>query len=475
MMVHKRLRVLFNSFSFMLVFLPIVLLIALHMRGTSLLAFISIASFIFYALFGHPWFLIPMSITILLDFFLAIRLMSVDNMWARRGLLGLSLCGNLGLLIAFKYSGLLFSLGSETINFYRGISTPEMLVPLRHLVLPAGISFYTFQTLSYMIDVYRGETPAERNFWKFTAFVSFFPHLIAGPLTRHHQLLPGLENIRQHGIQPDWPGGIFLFCIGLSKKILLADPLGRHADSLIAWGSAVTFPASWIALLSFSLQIYFDFSGYCDMAIGLGRLFGIELPQNFNNPYSALNPTDFWRRWHITLSQWMRDYLYFSLGGSRGTMGRVAANLMITMLLGGLWHGARWTFLIWGFYHGVLLLSYHVLRFRWDSFPRLFQRAMTFVLVCMGWTLFRADSFVEAWLWLGGLFGLHGVQSLPASAVSAIPILLLGFAAIIWGPVASRTEELKTLRWPWQVLLAGCTLGSFLLINRTSHFLYFQF
>lgn len=304
---------LFNSLSFLLLFLPIVLWGARRLDGQSLLRWITLSSYAFYALAGQPWFLIPMLVTTILDYFLAQWIETATFVPFRRGLLLISLCGNLGLLMYFKYSGLflhtaqkIWALGanSGTFPWFRYLD----------VILPAGISFYTFQTLSYILDVYHGTAKAEHNFWEFAAFVSFFPHLVAGPLTRHHQLIPQLQKIKREGIVSRWDGGVLLFAIGLCKKTLLADRIGDLIDPLLSDFTTVGLPAAWLLLLGYALQIYFDFSGYSDMAIGLGRLFGIELPQNFDSPYQALNPSDFWRRWHITLSQWLRDYLYIPLG-----------------------------------------------------------------------------------------------------------------------------------------------------------------
>ena len=263
-----------------------------------------------------------MLFTTTLDYFLAIKLEKTTTKAKRKAILLISLCGNLGLLFMFKYAGL--------FGFHTLLS----------LGLPAGISFYTFQTLSYMIDVYRKDCPAERSFWKFACFVSFFPHLVAGPLTRHDQLIPQLDKIEEQGIGPQWEAGIFIFAIGLSKKVLIADRVGSLIDPLLVNIPQLTFLSGWLTVVGYAMQIYFDFSGYSDMAIGLGRLFGIELPQNFNSPYKALNPSDFWRRWHMTLSRWLKDYLYIPLGGNRCSPARTNLNLLITMGLGGFWHGA---------------------------------------------------------------------------------------------------------------------------------------
>jgi alginate O-acetyltransferase complex protein AlgI len=293
-----------------------------------------------------------------------------------------SLAGNLGMLAYFKYSGLLVRT-TESALIALGLEESARASRWFEVILPAGISFYTFQTLSYIIDVWRGQAPAERNFVRFAGFVSFFPHLVAGPLTRHHQLIPQLARIAATGISARWREGLLLFAVGLCKKVLIADRLGNLIDPLLAPPLALDAPRAWLALLGYAFQIYFDFSGYSDMAIGLGRLFGIELPQNFNSPFKATSPSDFWRRWHMTLSAWLRDYLYITLGGNRCSPARRRFNLMITMVLGGLWHGANWTFAAWGTWHGGLLVLHHALP-AWERMSVFWQRNVTFLLVTLG-------------------------------------------------------------------------------------------
>ena len=292
---------LFSSLEFLILFLPLTLAVALRLRGQPLLRWIAFTSVVFYAFAGHWWFIVPMLVTTVVDYWVAIVIERTQAPARRRALLAISLAGNLGLLAYFKYAGLL----ARTVEAgVAALGVPSMLHVTRwfDVILPAGISFYTFQTLSYIIDVWRGAAPAERNFVRFAGFVSFFPHLVAGPLTRHHQLIPQLTRIATTGISPRWRAGILLFCVGLCKKVLLADRLGNLVDPLLAPPMELDALRAWLALAGYALQIYFDFSGYSDMAIGLGRLFGIELPQNFNSPYKAASPSDFWRRWHMPLS-----------------------------------------------------------------------------------------------------------------------------------------------------------------------------
>jgi alginate O-acetyltransferase complex protein AlgI len=268
-----------------------------------------------------------------------------------------------------------------------------------------------------------------------------------------------------------------LFSIGICKKVLIADRVGNLIDPLLIHVSSMGFFTSWAALLGYAIQIYFDFSGYSDMAIGLGRFFGIELPENFRRPYKSLNPSDFWTRWHITLSRWLRDYLYITLGGSRCSEARRNFNLMMTMFLGGLWHGASWTFAIWGIYHGLLLTVYHQSQVRWDKLNLKFQRVLTFILVCFGWVFFRASTFGEAMSWFGGLFGLQGV-----GALQATELLIFGFvtlALFIEYLVSIETQNsdfgMVQVYKPAQIILGMLGAGALLMMNYSSKFLYFQF
>jgi alginate O-acetyltransferase complex protein AlgI len=453
---------LFNSPEFIVLFLPISLFVASRMRGQALLIWTTLVSFAFYAFAGELWFLIPMLITIVVDFSIAPWIECTTGL-RKKLLLIISLCGNLGMLFLFKYS---VWLSGGRWHF------------LTAFLLPAGISFYTFQTLSYIIDVYRGHAPAEKNFWKFTSFVSFFPHLVAGPLTRHHQLIPQLESISETGIRPRWKEGVYLFTLGLMKKVLIADRIAAFSDPIIGSPGAMTCITAWLSLLGYAMQIYFDFSGYTDMAIGLGRLWGIELPVNFNSPYKATDPVDFWRRWHITLSQWMRDYVYIPLGGNRCSPPRQLANLLLTMFLGGLWHGANWTFAGWGLYHGGLLIAYHLLKKYWDAWPTLLRRTLTFTLVLFGWSFFRATSLTHLLRWWQKLFdltSLWGPQPLWRPATVILFMASVVSLGIVWR--ADTADSYAQRSWPpsAQVALGLGAVAAVLLMNFSSPFLYFQF
>jgi alginate O-acetyltransferase complex protein AlgI len=474
---------LFNSWAFLLLFLPAVLMVSRGLRGQWLLAWIAVSSYVFYAFAGHAWFLIPMIVTTCLDFLIAPRIEQARSAGTRRLLLGVSLCGNLGLLAYFKYSGLFSNTGSRLYHLiHPGHPTPVWFSAF-DVILPAGISFYTFQTLSYIIDVFYSRCPAERNFFKFAGFVSFFPHLVAGPLTRHHQLIPSLSRIAETGITPRWQAGTYLFAIGLCKKVLIADRIGAMIDPLLIQTSGLKLQGAWVCALGYAVQIYFDFSGYSDMAIGLGRLFGIELPQNFNSPYQALNPSDFWRRWHMTLSQWLRDYLYFSLGGNRCSKLRSSANLMATMILGGLWHGASWTFAGWGALHGLYLVLYRLGGTWFDRLPAFLRRTVTFLCVCLAWIFFRATSFQQAFAWLAGALGRHGIEGVAEwntmMGLTNPRFLLLGLvlalAIAFFLPNASGDDRLEWMGPARQFALGAVFAAALVCMNYSSRFLYFQF
>ena len=464
---------LFSSLEFLVLFLPVTLAVALALRGQPLLRWVAFSSVVFYAFAGHWWFIVPMLLTTGVDFWVAIAIERERRPRARRWLLAVSLAGNLGMLAYFKYSGLLVRT-AEAALIALGLEESARASRWFEVILPAGISFYTFQTLSYIIDVWRGQAPAERNFVRFAGFVSFFPHLVAGPLTRHHQLIPQLARIAATGISPRWREGLLLFAVGLCKKVLIADRLGNLVDPLLTTPLALDAPRAWLALLGYAFQIYFDFSGYSDMAIGLGRLFGIELPQNFNSPYKAASPSDFWRRWHMTLSAWLRDYLYITLGGNRCSPARRRFNLMATMILGGLWHGANWTFAAWGTWHGLLLVLHHAVP-AWERMSGFWQRNVTFFLVTLGWVFFRAESFSQAAQWFASLTGVHGIAAPWTQETAALAALVLVCLGIVRLAPNSLELPLARLGTASQVGLAGATAAALLLMNYGSKFLYFQF
>ncbi len=381
----------FTSYSFLFLFLPAVLLVyyAVVRRRNIRLVVLLLASYLFYA--WPDWrFLGLILFSTVLDLFCAGLMTEGASPRRRKLLLLVSLAGNLGLLGWFKYRNFFV----ESLN---GLLAPlgmDALSPIRpDILLPIGISFYTFQSMSYTIDVYRGQ--AKPLPWRqahgFLTYVALFPQLVAGPIVRFKELADQLFE-REHS----WDKitqGLFLFMLGFVKKTLLANDLAYFPRALFG-GQHAGFLDAWTGLTSYTLQIYFDFSGYSDMAIGLGLLFGFTFPINFNSPYKSESITDFWRRWHISLSSWLRDYLYIPLGGNRGGALKTARNLLLTMLLGGLWHGAAWTYVLWGAWHGLWLGFERWIGKRSPLFflPRVTRRALTFLVVTLGWLLFEARS-----------------------------------------------------------------------------------
>lgn len=393
---------LFNSTEF-IPFLLIVLLghwvLLPARRATARKAFLVFASYAFY-MSWNPKFGALLLFSTLVDYNVARALGRVDEVAKRRLLLGVSLITNLGLLAAFKY-GLFFATGLLPLL---PPETARSLASLLDVALPIGISFYTFQTLSYTIDVYRREVEPTDKVIDFALYVSFFPQLVAGPIVRSSVFLPQLATPRSVAAS-DVDSALTRIFSGLIKKVVIADTLATLVEPVFDSPQLVSAPIRLLAVYAYAYQIYFDFSGYSDIAIGLARLFGIKLPENFDRPYLAASPREFWRRWHISLSTWLRDYLYIPLGGTRAREATVARNLLITMLLGGLWHGAAWTFVAWGAYHGVLLVGQRL--FFGDaepgasSVPIWLRRIVTFHLVCFGWLLFRADSLDTVMAFLG--------------------------------------------------------------------------
>ena len=359
------------------------------------------ASFLFYASWNKKLALLICGTT-LVDYAIGLALESACRPRLRRCLLGLSLFANLGILVYFKYANFFLESLHEALRG-AGVSAPQ---PVLDVFIPLGISFYTFEAINYTVDVYRRRVPAERNPAHLLFFVLFFPHLIAGPIVRARDFLPQIGR----GKRWRWARcqlGVEYFLFGLVKKWVVADQLAAFADPVFAAPAAYGTAANWIALLAFTLQVYCDISGYSDMALGCAHLLGYKLAQNFNMPYVATSVADYWRRDHISLSTWLRDYLFIPLGGSRGGAGRTCRNFMITMTLGGLWHGASWNFVLWGVLHGVFLSVHRLFRSYCATRPRLdawlqtspgtaLRMALTFFCVYQGFVLFRAATFAAA-------------------------------------------------------------------------------
>jgi alginate O-acetyltransferase complex protein AlgI len=461
---------LFNSYAFLFGFLPLVTVAYFALPAHRLrLVLVIAASYFFYA-YAKWWFPALMAGSTAIGF-VGGRLLERTSKTARRKLvLGVTVALLLALLGAFKYAAFVGGNLTSFVGVITARGFPGVHAFLNGIVLPIGISFYTFEGISYAADVYRGTLPAERNLLRYAFFISFFPHLIAGPIVRYGMLRPQLE--RKHPFDVDRVReGLLLFALGLAKKTIVADGFATWVNRYLDDPSSLHAFEAWAAIVGFGFQIYFDFSAYSDMALGLARIFGIELPWNFNRPYRAASPIEFWRRWHVTLSTWLRDYLYIPLGGNRKGERRRDANLIATMGLGGLWHGASFNFVVWGLYQGILLLAthhLHKLRFR---LPARAAVAVTFVAVMFGWVFFRLHSATSIGDALAGMAGLHGLGQFPGH------LALLIVAATAYTAVVP--EE-----WTWRLsgfgfVRAGAVGAIFALaiasIYSSHPFIYFRF
>jgi alginate O-acetyltransferase complex protein AlgI len=393
----------FTSWAFVRFFAVVLLGLRIFRTRTSRQLLLLVASAYFYA-YANPWYLLILATPSLIDFFCAIRIEDSPDPRTRRRWLIASLVTNLGLLGYFKYADFFVSNVAALVGGQ---------VPHLNIVLPIGISFYTFKTLSYTIDVYRREIVACRRAWQYTMFVMYFPELVAGPIVRASVFLPQMGR----SLKPSWPRALVgsqVVLLGVTKKLFVADRLAIFVDPVFATPGLYASATVTAAVIAYSLQIYCDFSGYSDIAIGISRIIGFDLPENFNMPYAATSITEFWRRWHMTLSSWLRDYLYIPLGGNRKGPLRTYVNLMATMLLGGLWHGANWTFVFWGLLHGVGLAGHKFYSSRVRNPPRpwsiFVSWLLTYCFVCFAWVFFRSHDFASAmqvlrkilWLDTGG-------------------------------------------------------------------------
>jgi len=431
------------------------------------------ASAVFYSR-QNPWYLLLLATPIVVDYTCGLRIAEHEERSTRRRWLAVSIVTNLGLLAYFKYAGFF----AENIALLTGL-------PLRPLeiFLPIGISFFTLKSLSYTIDVYRGVLPPCRSFWRYAMFVSYFPDLIAGPIVRASVFLPQLTR----SLRPSWdraPAGTQLILIGLTKKLVIADQLAVLVDTVFDAPGQFSPLTVASAVFAYSLQIYCDFSGYSDIAIGVSHLIGIDLPENFNMPYLATSLSDFWRRWHITLSQWLRDYLYIPLGGNRHGRTRTYVNLFITMILGGLWHGAKRTFVIWGLLHGLGLAAHHLWRERTQGSMRPLNgwggRLLTYLFVCFTWVFFRAGSLPTALIVLGKIAGTQGGGYVWFYA-PLIPLALFVVAGHVVGTRVGQTAGPVRILVPMHGFVGGFAMTAWVVVLlvfaaiKSNPFIYFRF
>lgn len=476
---------LFPSVEFIFAFLPIVLTVYFILLRRNVLLkniWLFAASLFFYA-FGEGSFILLMLGEILLDYLLALFLNRSQKRWARRTLLSIAIISNIGILGIFKYASFVCV---DILHL-----PPDAVGIAADIHLPLGISFFTFQALSYVLDVYMGKVAATGSFINVGLYVSFFPQLVAGPIVRFTDIADAINN-RKESID-GFSSGVVRFLIGLSKKVLIANNMALVADA--AWKLIIgdrleaSVAMAWLGAISYTLQIYFDFSGYSDMAIGLGKIFGFDFPENFKHPYIATSLTEFWRRWHISLSSWFRDYVYIPLGGSRRGEARTYINLMIVWLLTGIWHGANYTFVVWGLLYGILLMIEKVLcahkAIRKQSLiQRIFGHLYTMIVVTLAWVIFRSDSINDALIYILGMFGRGSGKLVDRVFVAYLKQNICFYIPAIIGcmPILESLEIKFGEKNPiynvafGATVLAGFVISvSYIINNGYNPFIYFNF
>lgn len=495
---------LFNSYTFVVFFIAILILHNLPFSWKVKKINLLLASYIFYAAWNPPFILLLWLATVV-DFFVGRALYREENISKKRMLLVLSLIGNLGMLIFFKYGGFLLENFTTLVNAIGIDYHPAK----PNIILPAGISFYTFTTLCYTIDMYKRRSEPVKSMLDFSLFVTFFPHLVAGPIVRPPQLVPQFETPRTAS-QKQMIEGLMLLSLGLFMKVVLADSmLSASADSVFNSNGILPSLDAWTGVLAFSGQIFFDFAGYSTCAVGAALCLGFVLPQNFLYPYAAIGFSDFWRRWHITLSTWLRDYLYIPLGGNRKGKFRTYINLMLTMLLGGLWHGANWTFVVWGGLHGFYLWVEKFFKDRAvrnsgmtmvktggaepvmvkasmipDIVPNktvknFFLALLTFFLINVTWVFFRSSTFTQSWDLLKSMFGQGngGAALLTTLAIIKVGVIITCMVIAHWLMRNTRVLNVAAkLPW-WLTAIIWSVIVLLIIISQesSSSFIYFQF
>ena len=461
---------LFNSFVFIFAFLPVTYTVFWLLRTSrARYVWLTATGYVFYG-YWNPRFCLLMAFSTLVSYSAGLGFLRWTDPRRRKLCLVVPIVVDLSLLAFFKYA----NFGLQTARGVAHVFGADVSVPHLDIILPVGISFYTFHTITYIVDSYRGVIRPTRNFFEFSTYVSLFSQLVAGPIVRFRQIEEDLEAIAAHDRRRWIQRGVSFFVIGLVEKVLVADTLAAFVDPALASYASLSTLGAWMAMLGYSFQLYFDFSGYSTMAVGLGYLFGLRIPQNFNSPYKATDPSDFWRRWHISLSTFLRDYVYIPLGGSRRGVGRYVFATICTMGLCGLWHGAGWTYVSWGLLHGVGLI---VCRNWQQNAPRLpapVGWALTMLFVIVGWVLFRAASFETAGLILASMSGVLGVTGALAEWK------LMGIAALVSVAVPSAHELIARNSWPQPVYAVAFALIAAFCVFEVGkgapvQFIYFQF
>ncbi len=491
----------FNSYTFIVFFIVVLVLHYLSFSWKVKKINLLIASYLFYAVWNPP-FIILLWISTMIDYIVGKKLYDEENKYKRKVLLIISLVANLGMLAFFKYGGFLldnFVLLANSVGIDYHPAKAD-------IILPVGISFYTFQTLSYTLDMYKRKSPPEKSLLDFSLFVTFFPQLVAGPIVRPDELIPQFKEPHV-AKQKQLLQGLLLLTLGLFMKVVLADSmLAEPANTVFGSAAPLNMLDAWMGVLAFSGQIFFDFAGYSTCAIGIAACLGFKLPDNFLYPYAAVGFSDFWRRWHITLSSWLRDYLYIPLGGNRVKVSRIYINLMITMLLGGLWHGANWTFVAWGALHGLYLCAEKFYRERimnkklpeppsakpvvlqaavFQGFFKLIRSSnfllalITFFFINVTWVFFRAPDFTAAWRLLSSMFTNvpNGATLLSTLAIIKVSVIITCMVGFHWFMRNTRVLNVAN-KMPWWLLAIIWSAMLILLIlsqESTSSFIYFQF
>jgi alginate O-acetyltransferase complex protein AlgI len=467
--------VLLNSYAFLLVFLPVVVVLFWVIpRGYARLLFLVAASLVFYGLWD--WRYVPLLLATTLVDWVAGHYLSRDEAEGasrrRKLILAAAITLNLAFLGYFKYRGF-FVDSLDGVFHLLGASGP---MPATRILLPVGISFYTFAGISYAVDVYRGAIKPAKSVIHYLAWVTLFPYILAGPIIRYGHVGAQLERAQQRFRWALIGTGLFFLVLGFAKKMLVADMMAPHVNELFSHHAQLGLLSGWAAALGYTLQLYFDFSGYSDMAVGVAIMIGLRFPQNFDSPYKAVNPSDFWRRWHMTLSGWLRDYLFIPLGGSRGTTLLTVRNLLITFLLAGLWHGPAWTFVFWGLLWGTYQ-SVHVVAKEYGLTPRWvwLNRILTFIAATVAWVFFRATSLRAAKDVLQAMLGLNGVSG--AGIVRVAPLLAAFIVGgLLWVNLLPNTWQIQPRPNLRYALLLGILLAASLLaLSKPSPFLYVQF
>ena len=465
---------LFSSMTFLFIFLPLVIFVYFIADNRIKNYVLLVASLIFYS-WGEPKYIILMILSIIVNYLLALMIDKFKKKNLKKIILIVSIVFNIGLLFTFKY----FDFFARNVNNFF-----DLKIPFLNLTLPIGISFYTFQILSYVVDVYKGDIKVQKNIFILGTYIALFPQLIAGPIVRYSTIEKQLVK-REHSFSKVCDG-LRRFLVGFIKKVLIANNVALIADTIFNSNNIANYGAGilLIALLSYTIQIYYDFSGYSDMAIGLGKIFGFDFLENFNYPYSSLSITDFWRRWHISLSSWFRDYVYIPLGGNRCSKIKWIFNILVVWLLTGFWHGASWNFIIWGFYYAVILLIEKLFLHKiLDKLPKVIRFIYMFILVNFGWLIFRVENLKKLHIVIKNIFSFKASNYVSFlleyhSLINNIIFLILGL--IFMFPIVKvfkKFENNKIYGIIRDIVLIGLFLISLcsLINNSYNPFIYFRF